>query len=58
MPKILVGAHAELLGTTMVEPGQEIPNDADAPLVKRLQDEGRVVDVKPSQLKHEGGPDA
>lgn len=58
MPKILVGAHAELLGTTMVEPGQEIPNDTDPDLIKRLQGEGRVVNVKPSQLKAEGGQDA
>jgi hypothetical protein len=58
MPKILVGGHAELLGTTMVEPGHEIPNDADTDIVKRLQDEGRIVNVKPSQLKDEGGQDA
>lgn len=51
MPKILIGGHAELFGETMVEPGQEIPNDADKDLVTRLTDEGRITDIKPAELK-------
>jgi len=50
MPKILTG-HAELIGDTMVEPGQEIPKDADKTVVKRLEDEGRLADVKAADLK-------
>jgi len=50
MPKILTG-HAELLGTSMVEPGQEIPKDADKDTVKRLEAEGRIADVKAADLK-------
>jgi hypothetical protein len=51
MPKILTGAHAELMGSTMVEPGQEIPSDADKDHVKRLEAEGSVADVKAADLK-------
>jgi hypothetical protein len=51
MPKILTGRHAELLGTTVVEPGGEIPSDADKDQVKRLTDEGKVTDVKAADLK-------
>jgi hypothetical protein len=50
MPKVLTG-HAELLGTAMVEPGQEIPKDADKDTVQRLTDEGRIADVKAADLK-------
>jgi len=50
MPKVLTG-HAELIGTTMVEPGQPLPKDADKDLIKRLEAEGRLADVKPADLK-------
>lgn len=50
MPKVLTG-HAELIGETMVEPGQELPKDADKDLVKQLDAEGRLADVKPADLK-------
>jgi len=50
MPKILTG-HAELIGETMVEPGQEIPKTADKDHLKRLEAEGRIADVKAADLK-------
>ncbi|HKE81074.1 MAG TPA: hypothetical protein VKB54_17280 [Solirubrobacteraceae bacterium] len=50
MPKVLTG-HAELVGSTLVEPGQELPKDADKTLVKRLEAEGRLADVKAADLK-------
>lgn len=53
MPKILTGRHAELLGSTQVEPGQEIPADADKDVVKRLEDEGRIATVKAADLKEQ-----
>jgi hypothetical protein len=51
MPRLFTGSHAVLLGTTMVEPGDEIPGDADKDEVKRLTDEGQVTDVKAADLK-------
>jgi hypothetical protein len=45
MPKILTAEHAELLGTTVVEPGDEIPDDADKDVVKRLEAEGKIANA-------------
>jgi len=47
-PKILVGQHAEDVGSAVVEPGGEIPSDADKDVVKRLESEGKLADVKRS----------
>lgn len=43
-PKILRSTHAEDVGSAVVEPGDQIPDDADADVVKRLQDEGKIED--------------
>jgi len=51
MPKLFTGRHAVLLGTTMVEPGGEIPKDADRDEVARLEAEGQITDVKAADLK-------
>jgi len=51
MPKLFTGRHAVLLGTTVVEPGQELPSDADRDEVKRLQAEGQITDVKTTTKK-------
>lgn len=53
MPKLFTGRHAVLLGTTVVEPGDEIPKDADKDEVARLEAEGQVTDVKPTSSKKE-----
>lgn len=47
-PKILTGRHAEDVGSAVVEPGGEIPDDADKDVVKRLTDDGKVANVKSS----------
>lgn len=44
MAKVLMSAHAEDVGGRLVEPGQEIPEDADADVVQRLEAEGKVSD--------------
>jgi len=51
MPKLFTGRHAVLLGTTVVEPGQELPSDADKDEVKRLEAEGQITDVKTTTKK-------
>jgi hypothetical protein len=43
-PKILRSTHAEDVGSAVVEPGDQIPDDADADVVKRLRDEGKIED--------------
>jgi hypothetical protein len=53
MPKLFTGRHAVLLGTTVVEPGQEVPKDADSDEVKRLEAEGQITDVKTTTSKKE-----
>jgi len=55
MPKIYTGRHAELLGSTLVEPGGQIPTDADKDTVKRLEAEGKVADVKTTTTKEAEG---
>ena len=45
-PKVLTGAHAEDVGGYVVEPGQEIPADADPEVVKRLEAAGLVAETK------------
>lgn len=47
-PKVLTGRHAEDVGTAVVEPGGEIPSDADKDVVKRLESEGKIANVKSS----------
>jgi hypothetical protein len=45
--KVLTGAHAEDVGDgRVIEPGQEIPPDADPQTVARLQDEGKVTQTR------------
>jgi hypothetical protein len=53
MPKILTAEHAELLGSTVVEPGDEIPDDADDELVARLEAEGKIADAPKKTTKKE-----
>jgi len=53
MPKLFTGRHAVLLGTTLVEPGGEIPKDADKDEVARLEAEGQITDVKTTTTKKE-----
>ena len=50
MPKLFTGRHAVLLGTTVIEPGQELPPDADKDEVKRLEAEGQITDIKPIKI--------
>lgn len=53
-PKVLSSTHAEDVGNGLVvEPGQEIPSDADPAVVKRLEDEGRVSTTKAATKKKE-----
>ena len=44
MPKRLQSEHAEDVGGMIVEPGDTIPKGADDDVVKRLEDDGRIVD--------------
>lgn len=56
MPKVLTSTHAEDVGGGLVvEPGQEIPSDADPEVVKRLEADGLVSQTraKPQQSKSE-----
>jgi hypothetical protein len=46
MPRLFTGRHAVLLGSTVVEPGDALPSDADKDEVKRLEAEGQITDVK------------
>lgn len=47
MTKVLRGAHAEDVGDgRVIEPGQEIPPDADPGVVARLSDEGKVGETR------------
>lgn len=55
-PRVLTSAHAEDVGTAVVEPGQPIPSDADADVVNRLQAEGKIANTEsagesPSDVK-------
>jgi len=54
MPKLFTGRHAVLLGTTLVEPGGEIPKDADKDEVARLEAEGQITDTKTTASKTKG----
>ena len=56
MPKVLRSAHAEDVGGGLVvEPGSEIPSDADPEVVKRLETEGRVETTRATKTKAEEG---
>lgn len=47
MPKVLTSTHAEDVGGGLVvEPGQEIPSDADTEVVKRLEADGLVATTR------------
>jgi hypothetical protein len=48
MTRTLHSRHAEDVGGVIVEPGQPIPDDADADVVNRLQERGLVADDKPA----------
>jgi hypothetical protein len=52
-PKVLTAAHAEDVGGFVVEPGGEIPADADKDTVKRLEAEGKVQTVRASSTSKE-----
>ena len=53
MPKRLQSAHAEDVGGMIVEPGDTIPKGADDDAVKRLEEEGKVVDDSKDKSKRE-----
>jgi hypothetical protein len=54
MARVLTGDHAEDVGGIIVEPGQEIPSDADLEVIERLDDEGRLGDPKPAEQSAKG----
>ena len=54
MPKVLRSDHAEDIGGVIVEPGDAIPKDADAEVVKRLDAEGKIADTS-KKADQEGG---
>ena len=43
-PKILISNHAVDVGGVIVEPGGEIPGNADPATVKQLENDGRIRD--------------
>lgn len=45
MTKVLSSAHAEDVGGYVVEPGAEIPSDADPAVIARLDAEGKLTDA-------------
>jgi hypothetical protein len=53
MARVLTGSHAEDVGGIIVEPGGEIPSDADLEVLERLEADGRLgdADVEPQQTK-------
>jgi hypothetical protein len=51
MAKVLTSTHAEDVGGRIVEPGQEIPDDADPEVVKRLEAEGKLHEPKAAPKK-------
>jgi hypothetical protein len=51
MTRTLQSRHAEDVGGVIVEPGQPIPDDADADVVNRLQERGLVADDKPDRKR-------
>ena len=57
-PKVLIAAHAEDVGGHVVEPGQEIPADADPEVVNRLVADGRVAEAKPKTKPKSEGKDS
>lgn len=54
-PKILTSSHAEDVGSAVVEPGGEIPSDADKDVVKRLESEGKIANAKSSSSSSKEG---
>ena len=46
MAKVLQSDHAEDVGGVIVEPGQEVPDDADDEVLGRLEDEGKLGDAE------------
>jgi hypothetical protein len=53
MAKTLISDHAEDVGGVIVEPGQEVPEDADADVVERLEAEGKL--GEPAKSTKKGG---
>ena len=51
MAKRLQSDHAEDVGGIVVEPGDTIPKGADDDVVKRLEDEGKLVDDSKKESK-------
>jgi hypothetical protein len=54
MARVLTGDHAEDVGGIVVEPGAEIPSDADLDVLERLEAEGRLGDAEPEQQAKRG----
>ena len=44
MAKRLVADHAEDVGGVIVEPGQEVPDDADDEVLERLEADGKLAE--------------
>jgi hypothetical protein len=53
MPQILTGRHAEDVGGQIVEPGGEIPKDADPKVLERLERQGLLADAPKPAKKEE-----
>ena len=53
MAKVLQSDHAEDVGGQIVEPGQELPKDADPDVVEQLEADGKLVDP-PKKTTKEG----
>jgi len=51
MAQKLASTHAEDVGGVIVEPGDTIPKSADADVVARLEDEGKVSDGDAAESK-------
>jgi hypothetical protein len=49
MPRVLISDHAEDVGGVIVEPGQEVPDDADADVLERLEADGKLGEPEPKK---------
>ena len=58
MAKRLVSDHAEDVGGQIVEPGQELPDDADDEVVERLDEEGKLGDAEQAEQTEQAEPAA
>jgi hypothetical protein len=51
MARVLISSHAEDVGGRIVEPGDAIPDGADADVLERLEAEGKLGDTGPEATK-------